>query len=314
MRDDSKTGLSRVRSSRAPTGFRSLVVAIDFTPVSDRVLRRVSLLPLVDDARVTLLHVVPGRLPAAEQRAAARDAHRAIAEEGRHLQKWLSGNVRVESLVKVGGAAEEIGACATPAKADLIVMGRGGQRALREAFLGSTAERVIRKTRLPVVVVGRSPRSAYSRPVLALDIDRAAHEVVRIMLLLLPPPRPRVEVIHAFRVPYLNLIDGSRSGEETLEIEDAFRRRATQELTRLLDSALPKNVPLEDAPPWRINVQYGSARAVVGRATRKTEIDLMMLGTRGYSGVAYAFLGTVAGDLLRKASCDVVVVPPAPSR
>jgi nucleotide-binding universal stress UspA family protein len=314
MRDDSKRGLSRAPAFLAPTGFRSLVVPIDFTPSSDRVLRRVSLLPRADDARVTLLHVVPGNLTAGEQRGAERDAGRALAEEQRHLRKSLTGNVRVETLVKVGGAANEIGACATRAKADLIVMGRGGGRALREAFLGSTAERVIRKARLAVLVVGRSPRTAYGRPVLALDIDRAAHEVVRIMLLLLPPPRPRVEVVHAFGVPYPSLIYGSRSGDEILEIEDVFRRKATQELTRQLASALPRNVPPEDAPSWRIHVQYGSARAVVGRAIRKTEIDLLMLGTRGYSGVAYAFLGTVAGDLLRKASCDVVVVPPAPSR
>ena len=44
------------------------------------------------------------------------------------------------------------------------------------------------------------------------------------------------------------------------------------------------------------------------------EIDLLMLGSRGYSGVAYAFLGSVAGDLLRKAKCDVVVVPPSSRR
>jgi nucleotide-binding universal stress UspA family protein len=308
-----KPSLPRAPGEFAPAGFRSLVVATDFTPTSDRVLRRVSLLPLVDDARLTLLHVVPGSLPAGEQRRMKGDAGRALAEEQRHLRKSLPRNVRVERRVTLGGAANEIGACATREKADLIVMGRGG-RAMREAFLGSTAERVIRKARLPVLVVGRSPRTAYRRPVLALDIDRAANEVVRIMLLLLPPPRPRVDVIHAFGVPYPSLIYGSRSGEEVLDIEDVFREKANRDLTRLLASAVPRNVPPVDAPLWRIHVQYGSARAVVGRAIRKTEIDLLMLGTRGYSGVAYAFLGTVAGDLLRKASCDVVVVPPAPSR
>ena len=313
MRDDSKRSLSRVPGSLAATGFRSLVVPIDFTPTSDRVLRRVSLLPLVDDARVTLLHIVPGSLSAAEQRGAVRDAGRTLADEERHVRKSLRGNVRVESLVKVGGAANEIGACATRAKADLIVMGRGGGRTLREAFLGSTAERVIRKARLPVLVIGRSPRTAYRRPVLALDIDRAAPEVVRIMLVLLPPPRPRVEIIHAFGVPYPTLLYERRSGEEALEIENVFRRRATLDLTRLLASALPKHVLPGDVP-WGIHVQYGSGRAVVGRAIRKAETDLLMLGTRGHSGVAYAFLGTVAGDLLRKAKCDVVVVPPVPTR
>jgi nucleotide-binding universal stress UspA family protein len=263
---------------------------------------------------VTLLHVVPGSLPPGEQRSVERDAGRALAEEARHLRKSLPRSVRIEPLVKRGGAAREIGACAIRAKAQLIVMGRGGRRAVREAFLGTTAERVIRSARLPVLVVGRAPRAAYRRPVLALDFDRAAHEVVRLMLVFFPPPRPQVEVLHAFGVPYPSLIYENRSGQEILEIEDVFRRKATQNLTRLLASALPKNVPPGHAPSWRIHVQYGSARAVVGRAIRKTEIDILMLGTRGYSGVVYAFLGTVAGDLLRKARCDVLVVPPVPSR
>jgi nucleotide-binding universal stress UspA family protein len=57
-------------------------------------------------------------------------------------------------------------------------------------------------------------------------------------------------------------------------------------------------------------VQYGSARGVVEKAVDKVEPDLLVLGTHGYSGLAYVFLGTVAGDLLRAAKCDVLMVPP----
>jgi nucleotide-binding universal stress UspA family protein len=74
------------------------------------------------------------------------------------------------------------------------------------------------------------------------------------------------------------------------------------------------NVPHEDAPRWKTHVRYGSPRIVVEKAVRKAETDLLVLGTRGYSGAAYAFLGTVSGDLLREAKCDVLVVPPAASR
>lgn len=62
-------------------------------------------------------------------------------------------------------------------------------------------------------------------------------------------------------------------------------RRATQELTGLLATALSKaKVPPGDAPSWRIHIRYGSPRAVVDKITRKTEADLLMLGTRAYSG------------------------------
>lgn len=309
-----KRKAQRDTSESASGGFHSLLVPLDFTPVSDRVLGRVSLLPLADDARVTLLHVVPGSLPVRAQRRAERDARKALADEARHLRKQVHAKVGVEPLVKVGAAAKEIAGCAAAVKAELIVMGRGRGRALRDAFLGSTAERVVRQAQLPVLVVRLAPRAAYRRPALALDLDQAAHEVVRLMLLVLPPPRPRVEVIHAFDDPYQGFVYRSLSEDDAEERRDELRAGATRELAKLLAAALVKaNVRSEDAPSWKTHVRYGSPRIVVEKAMKKADTDLLVLGTHGYSGAAYAFLGTVAGDLLRAAKCDVLVVPPAPS-
>ena len=53
---------------------------------------------------------------------------------------------------------------------------------------------------------------------------------------------------------------------------------------------------------------------MVEKAVKKADTDLLLLGTHGYSGMAYVLLGTVAGDMLRAAKCDVLIVPPAPSR
>lgn len=313
-RNDNKRRPSKRRDSLARAGFRSVVVPIDLTPSSDRVLRRLSLLPLARDARVTLAHVVPGHLAPGERRSAVREAGSALADEERYLRKSLSATVRIDTRVEVGTAAREIGACANRARAQLIVMGRGGRRALREAFLGSTAERVIRKARLPVLVVGPPPRAAYGRPLVALELDRAAYEVIRFMLLLVPPPRPPVAVIHAFGVPYRTVISGSLSEEDLAELDDKFRQEATGELARVVAAALSRaGVRPADAPS-RLHARFGSPRAVVGKAVRKMDADLLVLGTRGYSGAAYAFVGSVAGDLLRNARCDVLVVPPATSR
>jgi nucleotide-binding universal stress UspA family protein len=292
-----------------------LLVPIDLTPSSDRVLGRVSMLPLADDAQVTMLHVVPASLSPREQREAERDANKAVAAEAKHLRKSLPKNVRLHPLVKIGAAANEIGACAKRVKADLVVMSRGGGRALHDAFLGSTAERVIRQAQLPVLVVRLAPRAAYSRPALALDLDQAAHEVVRLMLLVLAPPRARIEVVHAFSMPYSSLIYPSLSDDETSQSKAEHQRAASQQLRSLLAKALTEgNVPPEDAPSWKIHVRFGSPRTVVQKAMKKSETDLLVLGTRGYSNAAYVLLGSIAGDLLREADCDVLVVPPAHSR
>src|SRR5690606_15362857 len=106
-----------------PAQLRSLLVAVDLTPSSDRVLGRVVRLPLASDARITLLHVIPGGLTAREERSARQEANRALAAEQRHLRASLPRGVRVDSMIRVGATAKEIGAAAAKARAELILMG-----------------------------------------------------------------------------------------------------------------------------------------------------------------------------------------------
>jgi nucleotide-binding universal stress UspA family protein len=305
------------RASNEPTGgdpkrFRSLLVPVDLTPSSDRVLGRLALLPIAEGARLTLFHVVPESLPPRSQRSAERDAKRALAGEARHLAKLLPKSIEIDPVVKVGAPAKEIASCASAVKAELIVIGRGGGRALRDAFLGSTAERVIRRGQLPVLAVRLPARAAYRRPALALDLDRSAAEVVDLLLRMIQPPRPRVAIIHACDAPYHGLAYPSLSEDEAEE-RKAVRLKASRELAKLLATSLARAKVLpKDAPLWKTHLRYGSPRIVIEKAVKKADTDLLVLGTRGYSGVAHLFLGTVAGDVLREVTCDVLIVPPRP--
>ncbi len=297
-------------SAPAAEAFHSVLVPVDLTPISDRVLARVAQLPLAEDARVTLLHVVPDGLSASEQRSAEREADKTLREEMRHLRKLLPRRVRLIALVTQGSAAAEIAARANKLNAELIVMGRAGGRPLRDAFVGSTAERVIRQARVPVLAVRQPARGRYHRPALALELDASAPEVVRLLLRVLPPPRPPVDVIHAFETPFRGLIYPSLAEDELDEVKNELREKATLELEQVFEMALStSNVRRVDGPYWRTHVRYGSPRSVVETVTRRVESDLLVVGSRGHSGAAYMLLGTVAGDLLRAAKSDVLVVP-----
>jgi nucleotide-binding universal stress UspA family protein len=296
-----------------PTRIRSLLVPVDLTPVSDRVLRRAMRLPLADDARITLLHVVPDTLSVRDQRSAERDAAKALAAEVRDLRQSLRHSHHVDMVVTTGAtAAKEISAFATRLKAELIVMGRGNGR-MSDVFLGSTAERVIRQSQLPVLVVRLPARKPYCRPALALEADRASLEIIRLLLRVVPAPRPPIAVIHAFDDPYHGLIYPSLS-DEAEERKSELHLKATKEVERLLAAGMRQaKLSPTDAPTWKSYVRYGSPRVVIENTMRKVEPVLLVLGTRGHTGVSYVFFGTVAGDVLRQAKCDVLVVPPASS-
>jgi nucleotide-binding universal stress UspA family protein len=291
--------------------FRSLLVPVDLSPISDRVVGRVALLPLSADARIILLHVVSSKLPPHARRIAERDAKRALDYEVDALARTLPETVAIRHLVREGAPAAEIIECASSVHAELIVMGRGGGRALRDVFLGSTAERVARQATRPVLVVRLRPRTPYRRPAVALDLDPVAHQVLALLPRVLPPPRPRVTIIHAYDVPYHGMIYPSLEQDELDECLDHYRDRAARELAKIVASA--KVTPGEPLS-WTPRMQHGAARSIIKKAVQKSDVDLLMLGTRAHSGIARAFLGTVAGDVLRSVTCDVLLVPPRPSR
>lgn len=292
-----------------------MLIPVDLSPISDRVVGRAALLPLAADARLTLLHVVSRKLPPHVRKIAERDATSALGGEAEDLAKTLPKAVVIRHLVRVGTPAAEIARCARSVHAEMIVMGRGGGRALRDIFLGSTAERVIRQAIRPVLVVRLRPRMLYRRPALAVDFDPLAHQLLALLTRVIPPPRPRVAMIHAYDMPYRGIGYPSLSADEIEESSQYCREKAVRKLSKLVASALAEaKIPPEEAPSWTTHVQCGSARTIIEKTVQKAKIDLLMLGTRCYSHVARAFLGTVAGDVLRSVACDVLVVPPRPSR
>ncbi len=121
-----------------------------------------------------------------------------------------------------------------------------------------------------------------------------------------------VTVIHAVNEPYRGMVYSGLSEEEVAEHKELLHQDAAVRLAQQVATSLERvNVLPSDAPLWKTQIRHGSPRAVIEKAVRKAETDLLVLGTHAHTGVAYVLLGTVAGDVLRRVACDVLVVPPA---
>lgn len=289
----------------------SVLIPVDLFANSERVVERAALLPFSEDARVTLLHVVPQPLPLQVRQCAVGDAHEALATIGARLVRVLPKKARFKTAVKTGAPIVEIAKHARSMGARLIVMGRVGSRPIRELFIGSTAERVIRQAQLPVLVVRLPVRGPYQRPLFALEDDETALDVLSFGLRMFPAPRAPLSLVHAYDPPIHGFAYPSLSPEQAREYRQHYRQQAIHRIAMLLSTArLSGRVPGLDAVRWRHDVRYGSPRAIIPQAVARERTDLLLIGTHGRSGVAHAFLGTVAGDVLREVTCDVLVVPP----
>ncbi len=139
-----------------------ILVPIDFSSGSLRALDYA--LAMVDSGgEVYLLHVIDADFLArvsdegfCDPEMARAQLQRKAEEQLRQIaQKFSLLNVRIESMVVVGKPFAEILRIAADLHFSLIVMGIRGRRqgGIEEILFGSTAEKVLRAARIPVVCV-----------------------------------------------------------------------------------------------------------------------------------------------------------------
>jgi nucleotide-binding universal stress UspA family protein len=154
------------------------------------------------------------------------------------------------------------------------------------------------------------PHAVYARPAVALAVDEAAHDALALLLRMIPPPRGRLGIIHAYDIPYYGLRRGGLSRDAAAHLHVRYRQEALHEIAKILGTAIVRTKVAPRAVSWTTHVRYGPPRDVITKVVTQADTDLLVLGTRGHAGAAYAFLGSVAGDVLRDVACDTLVVPP----
>jgi nucleotide-binding universal stress UspA family protein len=137
------------------TGFKQLVVPVDFSEFSKRALEAAFAL-VAEGGAVHVVHVVdtpiyptfyPG--PVVPPVGADPDLANNVRE---HLGRWLEGR-EAELSIRGGDPALEILDACGEAKPDLLVMGTRGLRGVSHVLLGSVTEKVVRRAEVPVLTV-----------------------------------------------------------------------------------------------------------------------------------------------------------------
>jgi universal stress protein A len=144
---------------------RKILVPLDFSDDSQRALHYGLALAATVQAQVALLTVIEDSFPYPELFAwdhPDEDFYKSMRERAlHHMEELLQGAASpggsVERLVVRGRPRHEIVAVAKDIGADLIVLARHGSSGIRHAFMGSTAESVLRHASRPVLVLPPSP-------------------------------------------------------------------------------------------------------------------------------------------------------------
>ena len=226
-----------------------------------------------------------------------RDLARRLMEQAERFGLHeVSGTTRLE----IGAPHQVLLDIAAEVGAGLIVAGTHEEGDRRWARLGSTADRLIRKTHCPVLAVRPGSVFPPARVLAPVDFSIAsASALCRGLSLLIGTGSPTVEALFV-----LNPLEQAGSLQFT---PGQIARFASDELERFIGTHMPAALANRYC---RVRTGY-PAEEVLGELG-EWKADLVMLGTHGRSGLERMLIGSVAADVLQGAPCSVLIVPPDP--
>ena len=224
----------------------------------------------------------------------AQKEHQMVAEQRlRHDLK--DANVELEVLVEIGYPVETINEVASANHCALIVSGTARDESLGRIMLGSTVERLARQCQTPLLVVRRRPFDSYSHILVGTDFSESSRYALEAAIDLVP--HQKVTVYHSF---------DEVAGVRTLDA--ATIEETTRHLQRQTREFLDKTPTVSQISAPEIVVEYGAPGQSIPKFVQDQDIELVVLGTHGATGILKTAMGSIAEQLLTLLRCDVMIV------
>jgi nucleotide-binding universal stress UspA family protein len=272
-----------------------IAVALDLSPAADSMLRCLPRLREVGARTLTLIHVAEIDYP----------VFGAVSELERHRARLAAAANSLETegfAVKVvataGKPAVEILNAAREHGAGLVLVGSRSHSRVREAFVGSVAMEVVRRSTLPVLVQRIDPEDG-DEPPAACCFNRET-EVLFPTDFFDTAERalPLVESLAREGLRSFILLHVASDG-------DADAAVARDRL-----DALAERLQAAGAGAVRVEVTGGSPADEILRLAGSRPEVLTVMGTHGRGRAASAVLGSVSREIVRRAAGSVLLAPP----
>ena len=286
---------------------KSIVAATDFSEEARHGAERAGIVAGEQQARLDLLHVVSRssldalvkvfRAPADVEAKLVDNARSTLNELIADIDRKTS--VIAQAGIKIGRVLDEV--LSASESADLVVLGAHGLNPLRDVILGTTAERLLRSSKRPVLVTKCPPQAPYEQVLVPVDFSMySAPALERARQI---APNARITIVHAFRVPFEGKLRIAGVADDSiLAYCEEERQEAVKNVKELIRSSD------DDAHRISYAVERGNVSRVILAQEEQLSADLIVIGKHGRSMVEEWLLGGVTRHVLAGSKCDVLVV------
>jgi nucleotide-binding universal stress UspA family protein len=299
------------------TGITRILVPTDFSATSDAALTYAKRLAERFDASLHLVHAFEDPFTTAAFAAEAYTTLPLALREQLVLdaEARLTDRLSTDERIRFNGTAEIV--TGTPSAAivdyartlgiDLIVMGTHGRGGMAHVLLGSVAERVVRTAHCPVLTLRDRPNRAIQHILVPTDFSATADAALDYAFALAARFGADVQLLHVLDDPFL--AEGMTAEAYIAEAPTVRTAMLRDAQTRLTHRAVP---PSADVTVYS-EVLFGHNAKTIAEYAAMRNIDVIVMGTHGRTGVAHLLLGSVAERLVRTAPCPVFTVRQTPT-
>lgn len=287
---------------------KNILVATDLSGPAQQAAGRAARLANASGARMRLVHVLGAGVAAQLQSliglgsALEAKLFEATRQELQTLADEIGAahEVQADAALLQGSVADEITREADAMNADLVVLGARGTGFLRRLILGSTAERLLRKSMRPMLVVKQRAHAPYQRVLVAVDFS--AWSAPLIDLARSVAPGAHIVLLSAYDVPFEGKLRYASVPDATINL---YREQSWHAAERQLH-ALAARTGL-DAGQWTPCLPRGDPSLAIVEQELECGCDLVVVGKHGQNMAEELLLGSVTSHVLAESAGDVLV-------
>ncbi|MDA8432144.1 MAG: universal stress protein [Nitrospiraceae bacterium] len=279
--------------------YRKILVAFDGSDSGTNALLQGFKLAVEEKSWITVAAVVPsydGDLDL----IAVGDVYKALRRPGEEILARASALAKkegalIKTVLEEGDIYSRLVDLAEAENCAVIVMGRRGTSPAGQLLIGSSTARVIGHSQRDVLVVPEGTAIGWKKILIATDGSRYSGLAAEKAIDFAASYGGSIWAVSVVDVP-------TEFYAEAPEAVDSLIRNAKSFVASVREHADKKNISVST------HIGEGDAHAVITKVSRDENIDIIVMGSHGRTGLKRLLMGSVTEKVIGHAPCPVLVV------
>jgi len=249
-----------------------------------------------------------------------------ISERRKEIMKHFDSHPeiadRISLVFKFGNSVVEIIREALRGEHDLVVKAATGKKNLKERLFGNIAVKLLRKCPIPVLILKQSDAVSLHKILAPVDPEKPtelseksissenpiSEKILDVSIFMARLENSCLDILHCWYLPGETQLSSGRArieAEKLNKMRQMAEKIHTQRVNTLVASFDLSGIE------HSVIVQKGDPGDMIINYAEKNNIDLIIMGTVGRSGLLGMLIGSTAEKVIERVNCSVLTIKPA---